>query len=403
MDLSFSKEDIAFRDEVRAFIDGALDQETRRKLSLSKNGYIDKEGHYNWQRALYEKGWVAPNWPTEYGGPGWTPAQKYIFEVECSKVGTPTVSAFGLKMVAPVIMKFGNEEQKAEHLPKILSSERWWCQGYSEPGSGSDLASLQMKAEDKGDHYLVNGTKIWTTTAQWADWIFCLVRTSNEGKPQQGISFLLIDMTTPGVEVQPIVTLDVPVKGLQEINQVFFDDVKVPKENRIGEENKGWTYAKYLLEFERGGGSYAPGLHKSLSKVKRIASEQDSGGAKLIDDPSFITKILDVETQITALEFTELRIHAALSSGENPGPESSLMKARGSELQQEIAGLVMEAIGHYASPYIANTFLQSNDGTPGPDYAAPSSAYYFNVRKTSIYAGSNEIQRNIMAKAVLGL
>ena len=403
MDLNFSKEDIAFRDEVRQFIDENLDQETRRKLSLSKNGYIDKDGHYKWQRALYEKGWIAPNWPAEYGGPGWTPAQKYIFDVECSKVGTPTISAFGLKMVAPVIMKFGNDEQKSEHLPKILSSERWWCQGYSEPGSGSDLASLQMKAEDKGDHYLCNGTKIWTTTAQWADWIFCLVRTSSEGKPQEGISFLLIDMNTPGVEVQPIVTLDVPVAGLQEINQVFFTDVKVPKENRIGEENKGWTYAKYLLEFERGGGSYAPSLHKSLDKVKRIAGEQDTGGQKLIDDPAFVSKILDIETQITALEFTELRIHAALSAGENPGPESSLMKCRGSELQQEIAGLVMEAIGHYASPYIANTFVQTNDGVAGPDYAAPGSAYYFNVRKTSIYAGSNEIQRNIMAKAVLGL
>jgi alkylation response protein AidB-like acyl-CoA dehydrogenase len=403
MDLEFSKEDITFRDEVRTFIDASLDDETKRKLSLSKNGYIDKASHKSWHQALYKKGWVAPNWPIEYGGPGWTPAQKFIFEMETARAGTPGLSAFGLRMVGPVIMKFGTEEQKADHLPKILSTERWWCQGYSEPGAGSDLASLQMKAEDKGDHYLLNGSKIWTTTAQWADWIFCLVRTSNEGKRQEGISFVLVDMTTPGVEVQPIITLDGPAENLQEINQVFFSDVKVPKENRIGKENEGWTYAKYLLEFERGGGAAAPGLYKALRKIQRIAANEPASGGALIEDLSFKQKISDIETQIAALEFTELRMFAALSTGQNPGPESSILKTRSSEMQQEICALAMEAIGNYAFPFIRNTFEQTNEGTPGPDYAAPASAYYFNVRKASIYAGSNEIQRNIMAKAVLGL
>ncbi len=404
MDLAFTEADRAFQNEVRAFIDEAYDEDLRRQMAQSKNGYLDKDGQVRWQKALYQKGWVAPGWPVDYGGCGFTPAQRFIFEMEMAAAGTPTVSPMGLKMVAPVIMAFGNDKQKEQHLPPILSSDVWWCQGYSEPGSGSDLASLQMRAEDKGDHYLCNGTKIWTTHAQWADWIFCLVRTDpSAAKPQEGISFILIEMTSPGVTVQPIVTLDGPVEGQQEVNQVFFDNVRVPKENLVGEENKGWTYAKYLLEFERGN-IYGPGLNRALNKVRRIAGSEGGGdGQPLMQDTDFALKLHQIEIEIMALEFTERRIFAALSAGQAPGPESSLLKTRGSELQQAISALAVEAVGHYAAPFVADTWERSNEPRPGPDYAAPVAPSYFNYRKTSIYAGSNEIQRNIMAKLVLGL
>src|SRR5271155_2957362 len=293
MDLAFSAEDLAFRDEVRRFIDENFDEGLRRKLAQSKNGYLDRDGQLKWQRALYARGWAAPNWPVEHGGPGWTPSQKYIFDCEMSAAGTPPVVPMGLKMVAPVIMAFGNDAQKKRHLPSILASEIWWCQGYSEPGSGSDLASLQMRCEDKGDHYLLNGSKIWTTHAQWADWMFNLVRTKQGTKPQEGISFLLVDMKTPGIKVEAIVTTDVPVAGQQEVNQVFYDDVKVPKENLIGKENEGWTYAKYLLEFERGNAG-APGLKRAICKVRKMAAQTDASGAKLIDDPSFRARLDDL-------------------------------------------------------------------------------------------------------------
>ena len=402
MDLSFSKEDLAFRDEVRQFIAEKFDDEMRSRLSQSKNGYLPKSLQVKWAKALYEKGWAASNWPVEYGGPGWTQTQKYIYETEMGAAGTPIVSPMGLRMVGPVIMQFGNDAQKKRHLPKILSSDVWWCQGYSEPGSGSDLASLQCKCEDKGDHYLVNGTKIWTTHGQWADWMFNLVRTSTAGKPQEGISFILMDMKTPGITVEPIVTLDLPVADQQEINTVFFDDVKVPKENRIGEENKGWTYAKYLLEFERGN-AYSPGLKRGIKKVRRLASEVDAGGRRFIDDPAFRARVDDLEIQIRAMEFVELRVFASLSAGQRPGPESSMLKCRGSELQQRLSELSLEAAGLSAMPFIRDTWAQTNEPRPGPDWAAPVAPYYFNLRKTSIYAGSNEIQRNIMAKLVLGL
>ncbi len=402
MDLSFSKEDEAFRAEVRAFIDEHFTDELRRKMSRTKNGYLDKEDHIQWQKALHSKGWAAPHWPEEYGGPGFTPTQHYIFDREMSAAGVPLTVPFGIRMVSPVIMKFGTEEQKQKYLPDILASNVWWCQGYSEPGAGSDLASLQMKAEDKGDHYLCNGSKIWTTQAQHADMIFCLVRTKKTDKPQEGISFLLIDMHTPGVKVEPLVTLDGPAEGKQEINQVFFEDVKVPKENRIGEENKGWTYAKYLLEFERGN-TYAPGLMRSLNKVRKIAAGAPVGEGTLADQPNFQAKINDIETQIRAMEYTELRIFSAMSAGQNPGPESSMLKCRGTELQQAISELAVEGIGYYGFPFVRDTFALSNEEIVGPDYAPPVTPYYFSLRKASIYAGSNEIQRNIMAKAVLGL
>ncbi|MFZ4603879.1 MAG: acyl-CoA dehydrogenase family protein, partial [Caulobacterales bacterium] len=252
MDLNFTAEDLAFRDEVRAWIKSAYDPQLKAQMAQSKNGYLDKAGQIAWQKKLYERGWVAPDWPAEHGGPGWTQAQRYVFNMEVSAAGCPLVSPMGLKMVAPVIMKFGSDAQKAKFLPPILRSDVWWCQGYSEPGSGSDLASLQMKAVRDGDDYVLNGSKIWTTHAQWADWIFCLVRTSVEKNRQDGISFILVEMKTPGITIQALPTLDGPMEGQQEVNQVFFDNVRVPAENRIGEEGKGWTYAKYLLEFERG-------------------------------------------------------------------------------------------------------------------------------------------------------
>jgi alkylation response protein AidB-like acyl-CoA dehydrogenase len=402
MDLSFSPADLAFRDEVRRFIDENFDDGLRRRMAQSKNGYLDRDGQLQWQRALYRRGWAAPNWPVEHGGPGWTPSQKFIFEMEMAAAGTPIVSPMGLKMVAPVIMAFGSDAQKKQHLPPILASEIWWCQGYSEPGSGSDLASLQMRCEDKGDHYLLNGSKIWTTHAQWADWMFNLVRTKQGAKPQDGISFLLVDMKTPGITVEAIVTTDVPVAGQQEVNQVFYDDVKVPKENLIGKENEGWTYAKYLLEFERGNAG-APGLKRAIKKIRSIASETDLSGARLIDDVSFRSRLDDLEIQATAMEFVELRIFSALSSGARPGPESSMLKCRTTDLQQTISELSVEALGYYAMPFIRDTWANTNEPRPGPEYAAPIAPYYFNLRKASIYAGSNEIQRNIMAKAVLGL
>jgi len=402
MDLAFSKEDLKFREEVRTFIAEKYDDELRRKMALSKNGYLDKEGQVQWQKALYERGWIAPNWPKEHGGAGFTGNQKYIFDIEMAAAGTPIVSPMGTKMVAPVIMAFGNAAQKKKHLPPILSSDVWWCQGYSEPGSGSDLASLQMRAEDKGDHYLCNGTKIWTTHAQWADWMFCLVRTTPGGKPQEGISFVLIDMRSPGVSVKPIVTLDGPAEDQQEINQVFFDDVRVPKENLVGKQDEGWTYAKYLLEFERGNAG-APGLKRALKKVRTVAAAEQSNGERLIKEEGFRHKIDEIEIQIRALEFTELRIFSRMAAGQRPGPESSLLKTRATELQQAITELALEAVGYAALPFAQDPWARVNEPWPQPDHAVTAAPYYFSMRKASIYAGSNEIQRNIMAKLVLGL
>jgi alkylation response protein AidB-like acyl-CoA dehydrogenase len=410
MDLAFTSEDLAFQSQVRAWIADAYSPQLRAKMALSKNGYLDKAGQLEWQHALYKKGWAAPDWPVEMGGPGWTSSQRYIFNMEVSAAGCPQPSPMGLKMVAPVIMAFGNDEQKAQHLPKILASEIWWCQGYSEPGSGSDLASLQMKAEkttrDGVDGYILNGSKIWTTHAQWADWMFNLVRTSTEAKNQNGISFILVDMKTSGISVRSLPTLDGPVDGQQEINQVFYEDVFVPASNLIGEEGKGWTYAKYLLEFERGN-AYAPGLKNALKKVKRIAQVEQAGEGVLAADPDFARKLADLEIQISVLDATELKIFSGLSSGKSVGAASSMLKCKGSEMQQAISELALEAVGEAGIPFVADSWAivdgRSNDPFPVPDYAAAVAPSYFNYRKTSIYAGSNEIQRNIMAKMVLGL
>ena len=406
MDLAFSDEDRAFQAEVRSWIAESYDDALRAQVAQSRNGYLDKAGQVRWQKLLASKGWAAPDWPVELGGPGFSASQRYIFNMEMSLAGVPTSSPMGLKMVAPVIMAFGSDAQKAQHLPPILQSDIWWCQGYSEPGSGSDLASLQMKAERDGDDYILNGSKIWTTHAQWADWMFCLVRTSSEGKPQNGISFVLLRMDTPGIQIKPLPTLDSPIEGEQEINQVFFDNVRVPIANRIGEEGKGWTYAKYLLEFERGN-AYAPGLMNALKKVRTIAgAEQSDGGAPLLEDADFRRKLTDLEIRIAALNATELRIFSAMGSGQPVGPASSMLKCAGSETQQAITELTLEAVGNYAAPFVADPWGHlrgDNTPLPGPDYASPAAPAYFNYRKTSIYAGSNEIQRNIMAKLVLGL
>ena len=407
MDLAFTPEEIAFQTEVREWIAANYTEELRAKNALSKNGYIDKEGMIEWQKRLDTRGWFVANWPGEYGGPELTAGQRYILNMEMAAAGTPNTSPMGKSMVAPVIMAFGNDTQKAEHLPKIKASEIWWCQGYSEPGSGSDLASLQMSAVRDGEDYVLNGSKIWTTHAQWADWIFCLVRTSKEGKPQEGISFLIFPMDLPGISVSSLPTLDGPTEHQQEINQVFFEDVRVKVEDAlIGEENKGWTYAKYLLQFERGN-AYAPGLKNALEKTKKLARLEQSGGAPLLQDPDFARKVADMEMKIEALNATELRIFSALSAGQAVGPESSMLKCAGSEAQQAITELSLEAVGGYAAPFVKDTFALARAGANSdlatPDYAAAVAPSYFNYRKTSIYAGSNEIQRNIMSKMVLGL
>lgn len=407
MDLSLSPADQKFQQEVRDWIAENFDAELRAKMALTKNGYVDKASQVAWQKKLASKGWIAPNWPKEYGGPGLTATQRHILHAELSGAGTPNVAPFGVSMVAPVIMAFGNEAQKKEHLPKILSSDVWWCQGYSEPGAGSDLAGLQMSAVRDGDEYVLNGSKIWTTLAQWADMIFCLVRTDKSGKPQEGISFIVFPMTLPGITIRPLPTLDGPAEGQHEINQVFFENVRVKiKDALIGEENKGWTYAKYLLEFERGN-AYASGLRNMLRKVRKIASKEVAGDVPVLRDPDFARKLARTEIRVEAIDATEQRVLSALSAGQNVGPESSMLKYQGSEVQQEITELALEAAGIYGNPFVQDTLALVEPGTnaesPTPEHLLTAAPSYFNYRKTSIYAGSNEIQRNIIAKMVLGL
>jgi len=407
MDLDFTAEDLAFGAEVRAFIAEAYDDDMRAHAAQSKNAHIDKAGQVRWLKRLHEKGWIAPDWPEEYGGTGWSHGKKYIFDMEMALAGAPATSNMGLRMCAPVVMAFGTPEQKAQHLPKILSTDVWWCQGYSEPGSGSDLASLSLKAERDGDYYVLNGSKTWTTYAQWADWMFCLVRTSNEPIRQMGISFLLLDMKTPGISITPLPTLDGPPEGDQEINQTFFDNVRVPVANRIGEEGQGWTYAKYLLQFERGN-AYAPGLANQMAKIRKIAGlERSDGGRRMLDDPDFRRKLAEMQIKVDALNATELRMFAARTAGEAMGAASSMLKLEGSQAQQALTELALEAAGIYAQPFVRDTWAEirgeRNEPRAGPDYAATLAPHYFNYRKTSIYAGSNEIQHNIMAKMVLGL
>jgi alkylation response protein AidB-like acyl-CoA dehydrogenase len=398
MDLQFSAEHTAFQSEVRSFIEGNLPLDIQEK---GRRGLkIEKEDVRRWHAILFERGWAAPNWPKKHGGCEWDAVRRYIFSEELARCHAPALSPFGLTMVGPVIYTFGTEEQKKRYLPKILSGEEFWCQGYSEPGAGSDLASLQTKAVPDGDHYIVNGQKTWTTYAQWADQIFCLVRTSSEGKRQEGISFLLIDMNTPGIEVQPIITLD----GGREINSTFFSDVHVPLENRVGEENKGWTYAKFLLGNERSSIARVGYSKARLRRLKQIAAEEKSGGQPMIEDADFRRAISDVEIKLKTLEFTELRYLMAETQGDGPGAEVSLLKIRGTEIQQELTELSMQAMGMYAHPYIPESMEYGwNEDSIGPEIAPSLSPSYFNVRKTSIYGGTNEIQKNIMAKMIFGL
>lgn len=406
MDLTFSAEEESFRKEVKDFIAEAYTDDLKQRMALSRNGSIGKKAIQMWQKRLAEKGWLGINWPTEHGGPGFTQSQKYIFDIEMSKAGAPSAGNMGITMCGPVIMEFGTDEQKAEHLPKIRGGEIWWCQGYSEPGSGSDLASLQLKTEVKDDHFLINGSKTWTTYAQYADWMFCLCRTDNSGKKQQGISFILIDMNTPGITIDPIITIDQPVDGQQEVNQVFFDDVKVPLTNLVGNLNEGWTCAKYLLQFERGN-SHAPSLHRALLSLKNIAKEEKVDGERLWDDMSFRMKLSDAWREISAIEYNELRIFAELNAGQAVGARSSQLKLRGSEMGQKLQELGVEVAGWYGMPFDRDTFGvldgETNEGTPGPDYASRLAPTYFNHRKTTIYGGSSEVQRMVMSKAILGL
>ncbi|MES1990318.1 MAG: acyl-CoA dehydrogenase family protein [Pseudomonadota bacterium] len=396
MDMSFSPEEMAFRDEVRTFI---ADNYPKDLANRRTRGEMSKEDILTWHRILYKKGWVVPHWPVEYGGTGWTITQRYIWNEENARAETQALLPFGLAMVGPVIFNYGTEEQKKRFLPGILSADDWWCQGYSEPGAGSDLASLKTRAVLDGDHYVVNGHKIWTTLAQYADWMFCLVRTDPAAKAQEGISFLLIDMKTPGITVRPIITMD----GAHEVNEVFLEDVRVPVENRIGEENKGWTYAKFLLGNERSGIAGVARSKKAIERLKSIASAELIDGQPLIKTDAFVRKVAELEIDLSALEVTELRTLAAESKGKGPGPEASILKIKGTEIQQRITELAVEAVGNYGSVEVPTGEMGGNDFVAGPAYSNGAAQNYFNMRKTSIYGGSNEIQHNIIAKMVLGL
>lgn len=403
MDLSLRPEESQFREEVRTFLDEHLTADLRKAGRLMTSVFADFHAAMAWQKILHEKkGWAAPHWPKPFGGTGWTVMQHYIYGEECAKAEAPSLLPMGLQMLGPLLCGKGTPEQQAYYLPRMLTGEDFWCQGYSEPGSGSDLASLQCRAVRDGDHYVINGSKIWTTYAHHANRMFCLVRTDNSGKPQQGITFLLLDMNTPGITVDPIISFT----GEHEQNQVFFEDARVPAHNIIGKENDGWSVAKYLLEFERGGNASGPRLRVSLEKVRRIASrESGSLGGRLIDEPNFRRKLAALEVELLALEFTEHRIMAALTHGQNPGAASSMLKIRATELSQSITELGVEALGWHALPFQEDALNPHNDvrAIVGHEDGVPVLSHYFNTRAASIYGGSNEIQRNIIAKLVLGL
>ena len=391
MNNSFSDADLEFQKEVRAFFKSEFTDDLRDRIRLGN----DITGSaIEWQTKLYNKGWVALDWPTEYGGTGWSAVQKFIYETERCNAGAPDVVPFGLKMVAPVIYTFGNDEQKAKFLPRILESKDWWCQGYSEPGAGSDLAALQTKAVKEGDDYIINGAKVWTTYAQYSDWIFCLVRTGNFEKRQQGISFILIDMKSEGITVNPIPTID----NRHTLNEVVFDNVRVPTENLIGAENQGWSYAKLLLAHERTSIAGVADSKRWLNDIKELAKTQSNAKGKLIDDPQYQKRLSDIEIELMALEYTELRVIASLASGATPGPESSLLKIKGTEIQQRLQELRMETIGGYSGSLSKENFISDIQKT-----GSLARQQYMYGRAATIYGGSNEVQRNVIAKAVLGV
>ena len=399
MNLNFKKEDLIFQEEVRDFINDNLNHITKKKM---EEGYhLTKEDMVNWYNKLSTKGWMAPNWPKAYGGTDWTVTQRFIFNNECAEAYAPDGEyTFGVTMVGPVIIKYGTEEQKKYYLPKILSNTHWWCQGYSEPGSGSDLASLSTKAEKVEGGYKINGTKTWTTMAHFADMMFILVRTNSDCKPQEGISFMLLDMKSPGVTVKPIITLD----GSHYINMVYLEDVFIPHKNLIYEENKGWTVAKYLLGHERTNNAQVASSKKALSKIRKIAKLKINGTYSLSEDKRFIDKLANCDRRVQALEYDLIKVISNEIKGISPGVEANMLKIRGSEIQQEITELVLEASGYYANS-IQNNIIERGMNEPkvGPSWTSTSAQKYFDMRKTTIYAGSTEIQKNILAKMVLEL
>ncbi|WP_346839474.1 acyl-CoA dehydrogenase family protein [Microbulbifer sp. SAOS-129_SWC] len=395
MDLSFSPDELKFQQEVRQFLADNLPAHIVAATRNNSSVFVEKEIALEWQAILVEKGWAVPQWPVEHGGTDWSAAQKYLFSKECYHAGAPMLIPLGLLMLAPVIMAFGSEAQKAEFLPKILSGEHYWCQGYSEPGAGSDLASLKLRADADGSDYILNGSKIWTTHAHLADHIFCLVRTDSQCKPQHGISFLLVDMSTPGITVEPIITM----AGDHEVNQVFFDNVRVPQSDRIGEENKGWTYAKYLLEFERGGGFNGDRIRHELNHLKQLIEDIHTVTPGFDTSGSIARRVARLEIDLKALEITELRILSSISGGENPGKESSIMKLTYTRLEQAVSELAVEVIGYRGVAMDP----PENDSGLRPDFISSVVPRYLNTRAASIFGGSQEVQRNIIAKMVLGL
>ena len=396
MDLRFSKEEESFRQEVRAFVQASLPADIRDKVLGHRR--VEKDDYVRWHRILHAQGWGAPTWPKEWGGTGWNALQRLTFEIETLQAGAPRMLPFGLTMIGPVLMKYASQAHKERFLPRIPMVDEFWCQGYSEPGAGSDLASLRTSAVRRGDKYIVNGQKTWTTMAHFADWIFCLVRTDPEAKAQEGISMLLIDMKSPGVTVRPIKTLD----GGHDVNETWFEDVEVPVENLLGEENRGWTYAKYLLGHERTGIAGIGHCYRELRQLKHYASEATDGrGRPLIEEPRMRDRIARVEMDLLALEMLLLRV--ATQAAGTPGPEASLVKIRGSELQQDIAMLQMEVAGPNGWPYSPD-WLEPGAPNPssGPDWAPPAASTYFDMRKTTIYGGSTEVQKNIISKMIIG-
>lgn len=398
MDLRFTPEEEAFRAEVRAFLRDNLPARIASKVRTGQR--LIKADHEEWHAILNARGWLATHWPAQYGGPGWSVAQAHIFDVETALAYAPRVIPFGLSMLGPVLIKYGSDAQKANWLPRILDGSDWWCQGYSEPGAGSDLASLKCAAVRDGNHYVVNGQKTWTTLGQYADMIFCLVRTSSAGKKQEGISFLLIDMKTPGVEVRPIVLLD----GEPEVNEVFFTDVRVPVENLVGKEDKGWTYAKYLLTYERTNIAGVGASMAAFDHLTQVTRTQRTGGRPLSDDPLFAARLAKLEIDLENMKTTNLRVLAGSGGGAAPLELSAMLKIRGTEIRQEITSLTRRALGRYAQPFLSEALDEGFNGERvGPNYAAPVAVDYFNNRKLSIFGGSNEVQREIIAKALLEL
>jgi alkylation response protein AidB-like acyl-CoA dehydrogenase len=402
MDLNFTPEEEAFRASVLAFLRDKLPQRLADKVHGGRR--LTRDDMAEWHAILNAQGWLANHWPKEYGGPGWNAVQKFVFDNECALAGAPRVVPFGVNMLGPVLIRYGSEAQKRHWLPRILDGSDWWCQGYSEPGAGSDLASVRTAAvrgqDAQGEHYIVNGQKTWTTLGHYANMIFCLVRTATDVRKQEGISFLLIDMNTPGIEVRPIITLD----GEHEVNEVFFTDVRVPAENLVGEENKGWTYAKYLLTYERTNIAGVGFSVAAFNRLRKIAAKQQRNGRPLADDPAFAARMARVEIDLENMKTTNLRVIAAVAGGGVPGAESSMLKIRGTEIRQEISSLTRRAMGAYAQPFVEEALHEGFDGVPvGPDEAASAAAQYFNNRKLSIFGGSNEIQKNIISKMILGL